>query len=360
MKIMLCCDMLMTSEHEQVSNLKWIKDLIFDVCNYKEEETIIFNNFNNKKFERNIFFFKSNIKVNNDTQFFFNENEISNDSLEYLKKFIPDNCIVIGYELSYQTRFILDKIDIIYIDIWLGPIRFLDDITFALRSNNDFINNRIQSYEIDEEIIKIQARLIKIQNYRGFLRSIHYYNENSAVFVGQVCVDKALLCNGKMLSLLDFKEKFENIISKHSQVYYCRHPFIKDEDKDIIQYIKGFKNVKIGNDISTYHMISNDEISGVYGISSSLLSEAKFFDKYIEYFYKPVVDINYNNVNRYFLVSQCILHRSFWKNIIYDLKNNLIITPFFMGKDKIRDALSFYWGYRKIDKIEYIRNMASK
>ncbi|MCV4626815.1 hypothetical protein OFC18_32575, partial [Escherichia coli] len=61
-----------------------------------------------------------------ETHAHFNEHAITDKSVNYLGNFLK-NTFVIGYELSEQTKSILDKINIKYIDIWLHPIRFVDD-----------------------------------------------------------------------------------------------------------------------------------------------------------------------------------------------------------------------------------------
>lgn len=79
-----------------------------------------------------------------------------------------------GYELSEQTRKILDKIKVTYIDIWLHPIRYMDDVLFGLKSNNEEINNKLYTFNIPSETYYLYADRLKVQNYRGYRKNKSY------------------------------------------------------------------------------------------------------------------------------------------------------------------------------------------
>lgn len=355
MKIVLASDFLMTSEIEQNSNLQWLSDALRE-C-FHDPVYVCSNKFPNRiNFNRLYFFNLSNIEINsNVTHFDFDINNINAKSMEYIKNIFED-CLVIGYELSDKTKSILNKTGTPYIDIWLGPVRFLDDITFNIGSNIDEVLKRIQDYRIDDDLITANAKLIKIQFYRGFNRIKYYYPKGSALFAGQLTTDKAILRDGKMLTVLDFKTEFSEICSKHTKVFYSRHPFIKDQDLEVMKFVSKFHNVEILNkDIPTYSILSDENITKVFGISSSVIFESKFFGKEINYLYKPPFDFN-----EYTCISQCLLFKTFWDHILSDLRTDLAeilkSNPFYLGKDKLRNSLSFYWGYRSIDKLEYYRS----
>ena len=350
MKLIISSDFLMTSEPEQNSNLRWIKDLIGESIDCNK---IYFSKKFNEElaFERSVFFEKSSIHLTSEKHFDFNVDEISNNSLEYLSSYIGSEDIVVGYEMSDKTRNILNKLNIKYIDIWLGPIRFLDDITFAVGTNSKEIRERISKFQYDENLIRDYAKLIKVQFYRGFNRQCNYYDPNSALFVGQMDIDKSVLSNGKFLNLLDFKNRFKEISTLFTKIYYSKHPFLKEVNVDVDAFINKIKNVEIvDNNVSTYSVLCNENINLVFAISSSVCAEAKYFNKKVEYLFHPPFDIE----NDYCLIGQQLVSRNFW-NFIVNNKNFVSIDPTYLGKDKLRDAMGFYWGYRAIDKVEYLR-----
>ncbi|NIL01468.1 HAD-IA family hydrolase [Yersinia mollaretii] len=356
-------DFLMTSGDEQDNNVKWLSDFIKRPLNLATKTNPIC--FSSKEhqgygFFRDDFFKRSNILCDeSQKQFFFEIEDITNNSIEYLSSCFPKNTIFISYELSEQTRNILDCAGLIYIDIWLHPIRYMDDVLFGLRSNNEKINESLKQFNIPSETYFLYSDRLKVQNYRGHRRSNIILKNNSALFVGQTLNDKAIFHDNKMLTLLDFKCEFEAIVKKYSHIYYSRHPFVKEGDEEILNYLKRFKNVSINND-PAYHLLASNEIKYVFSISSSVAHEAKYFGKETDFLFKPVIKIG-DDGNIYYSVMHEIFYGSFWSKVLSPIMETVELKniSYFSGKDKTRDALSFYWGYRNIDKIENVKQTLS-
>jgi len=351
----------MTCDEEQDNNIKWLYDFIKrplkTAVNYSPEKFSTGLN-NSLKFDREKFFSLSGIECNIfSKQFYFHQNQINEKSVSYLKSQFVKDYFLIGYELSEQTRSILNQAKIKYIDIWLHPIRYMDDVLFGLKSNDPEVDSKLHSFNIPSETYYMYADRLKVQNYRGHRRSKANVKKDSALFIGQTLFDKAIFCNGKMLTLNDFKHEFEEITKKYSHVYYSRHPFVKEGDEEVLDYISRFRNVSINND-PAYHLLASDEIKYVFSISSSVVHEARYFDKDTNFLYKPVIEIG-DKLNEYHSVMHEIFYSHFWEQVLTDKKTNEGKIEYFSGKDKTRDALSFYWGYRNIDKTESLKQTVS-
>lgn len=357
--IFITADFLATKESEQSNNIRWLIDIL-------KRPLLQATNLNSKVFKsailepngfvRSRFFKDSNIPFDPaEMQFDFAPEQVTESSISYLKGHISKSTLVIGYELSSATRTILDKAEITYIDVWLHPIRYLDDVLFAFRSNNSDINNSLKAFNLSEEIYYSYADRLRVQNYRGFRRPKLNLHDDSALFVGQTIYDKAISLNGKMLSLLDFKSSFDKLCKRHSHVYYSRHPFVKSGDEEVIAYVTKHKNVTI-IDQPAYFLLASDEIKTVASLSSSVVHEAKYFSKETEFFFQPVISIG-NNDSDYISIYQSFLFAHFWASALKPLfdVNAVEKTEFLDSKDKIRDMLSFYWGYRNIDKVESLK-----
>lgn len=358
MNIFLTTDFLMTNEPEQRSNLKWFQDILQRPVSIKEKNSIstfVLNDFCKDR-SRSEFFSLSDISFDETkTQLFFNNESINTASLSYVSKILQDCDLVIGYELSEQTRYILDKINVKFIDIWLHPIRYLNDVMFGIYANSNSINQRIKSYSIDEELFYVNADMLKVQNYRGFRRFKNNLIPGSALFVGQTLTDKAIFSKGKMLSVLDFKDEFKSITKKYERVYYSRHPFVKEGDEEIISYLKRFPNVEVVGS-PTYNLLAAKEIEYVFTVSSSVVHEAHYFGKESEFLFKPIFNTS-GDTKKYHPIMHAIFFENFWNFVLYDIE-----TPqkdIYLGDNKIRDTLSFYWGYRKIDKLESLKETVS-
>jgi hypothetical protein len=361
-KILLASDFLMTKESEQDSNLRWLRDLyaspIGQACGTRIRVASFYFD-RSWTFSRDTFFKKSTIDFSPvDVHLSFDPECLSEASLNMVSAAIGPDTLVIGYEMSVQTRQVLDRIGQPYIDIWLGPVRFLDDLTFAIRASDPEMNERIDKFAIDPEYIEVQARILKVQSYRGFSRQALVLKPESALFAGQLLTDKALLKDGRMMSLLDFKKEFSEISKRHSTVYYARHPFLKKGDERILAFARSFRNV-VMSETTGYGILCHENLASVYGITSSLVTEARYFGKEARHLSQPTFETVGVGEQIYRLVMQQMLFPSFWR-AIFNGSIEDSVNPLSMGKDKLRDALSFYWSYRQIDKLEYVRAIAAR
>ncbi|WP_150124257.1 hypothetical protein [Cupriavidus nantongensis] len=139
-----------------------------------------------------------------------------------------------------------------------------------------------------------------------------------------------------MLTLLDFSERFEEIAARYNHVYYSRHPFVKSGDEEILSFISRFRNVSVV-DVPSYSLLALDEIKLVFAISSSVVEEARYFDKDIEYLFKPAVPLG-TDCGRFVSVYQDFVMPHFWAEILSPDFHVNVSAPlrYLDGKDKIR------------------------
>ncbi len=360
-EIILISDILMTAEKEQFSNLRWFRDILDRrilkaTGSFPLSMTSSLTNV--EQFSRNTFFNLSNVKLDIDElQFYFDDEEITSESIDFLLEFLPVESVVVAYELSRQTRRVLDRAGIVYIDVWLHPIRYLDDILFAFNTNCIDIRSKIDSYHMDEEYFYLYADKFKISTYKGFKRVEVLLEQNSALFIGQTLTDKAICLDGKMLNLLDYKDKFINLTKKYNKVYYSRHPFVGSGDKHILKWLEGFSNVEVVQH-SAYHLLANPNIKSVHTISSSVVHEARFFNKESHFWFKPIFMLSRSpGKENYLSIYQDFVSPSFWSDILSPVVDTepCQSIKFLSEKDKMRDMLGFYYSYKHVDKSEQAR-----
>lgn len=364
-KIYITSDFLMTKEIEQLSNRRWLKDILERPIHAATGMYIesFFSSLNQEDcFSRIDFFNMSGIDLDIEvTQFYFDVTQITNESIEYLNEFLSES-LIIGYELSEQTKTIMNKLGLVYIDIWLHPIRFLDDILFAFQSNSYSIQEALYTYNVPEYIYGLYADRLKIQSYKGWRRDEIKLPANSGLFVGQMLNDKSVNNNGQFLSLLDFKREFEEFVSLHQHVLYSRHPYLRKGDEAILEYLSTFSNVSL-TEIPTYQLLGSLNLKTVMSISSSVLEEAKYFRKRTVMLYKPVIKLaNDFSMESFASIYQSFVNPKFWEKILSSVMTvkSCPDISYFNEKDKLRDMLGFYWSYKDIDKLEELRTLPRK
>lgn len=361
MRLHIASDVLMTSTDEQESNVRWLGDLLRRPLGRATgiiPLTTISGQQREHAFSRRRFFESSNVKLDSEArQFFYAAHEIDDASVEYLRSAFDPTDVILGYELSEQTRTILTRAGLRFIDIWLHPVRFTDDILFGLASNHPEVDSKLGEHEVDEYMCFAHADRLRVQNYRGFRRFKGRLEDGAALFVGQTLLDKAVFCDGRMLNLLDFESEFRQLGREHSTVYYSRHPFVKHGDEAILDLIRSSSFAQL-IDFPTYHLLASDEIRTVASISSSVVQEAKYFGKATKHLYRPPVPLRWDQPDGYATIGSDLLNPAFWSRVLAPAMQTDPDAPEYRPsatKDRLRDALSFYWGYRAVDKTETLR-----
>ncbi|MHC1727609.1 MAG: hypothetical protein AB9866_16670 [Syntrophobacteraceae bacterium] len=359
-RILITSDFLMTKETEQASNSRWMLDLLRRPI--KQATGILPSSFssslmNSQTLSRAHFFELSDIKLDVDaTQFWFDDAAVTSESLDYLARHLGPEDLVVGYELSEQLRRLLDCIEVPWVDIWLHPIRFLDDILFAFSASERSVYDAMRSFHIAEDVFYLYADRIRIQSYKGYRRFKKSVHPGSALFVAQTLEDKAVCERGRMLNLLDFKEAFESTGAEYGKVYYSRHPYVRRGDEAILKYVKDCGFAEVVNS-PAYHLLSSGKIAKAFSISSSVVYEAKYFGLDTEFLFNPVIRYGERYGQEYLSIYQEFVSSHFWARALSPIlpTNNCDRVMYLEGKDKLRDMLNFYWSYRNIDKVEDMR-----
>lgn len=244
--------------------------------------------------------------------------------------------LVVGYELPTILKNYFEHRNITYFDFSIHPVRFLDDLLFSIESNCENFNTKINKYKVDDRLFYKFASLHKAKMVS---KSTNKTKNNSALIIGQTEVDKSLIKNGKCLNLMDFIEKIKEIKTKYSTVYFKPHPYSRK--KRILNEIKKLGVVVTYENI--YKLLTDQNIEMVAGISSSVLYEAKFFNKEVNYFLNPKQSYDCAIDFDTFTDSE------FWSDLL-DIK--LETKQILVNKkpNRIRDIIGMYWGY---DYLEY-------
>ena len=294
-RIVVCSDPLMNSRSEQSLHLRWFPRLIelpIDwVCDAQFVPLAASNSSDSGRFDRDMFFSLSGIRPKEEQGLFsFSPEEISDTSIDYLCSIVDESDLLVGYELSSQTRAVLARADRTYLDIWLHPVRFYDDVLFAASSNDPAVQAAIACHSMDERLLLSKAREIELAYQRGYLRRDARLPDGAGLFVGQTASDKALMSGNKMLGLADFKDEYHGLGRTHRHILYSRHPMVHSGDGAEMRIIKssGFSSV---TSLPTYQLLASPQIEGVYSISSSVVQEARYFGKTAKFFFGAPVSI---------------------------------------------------------------------
>lgn len=185
--------------------------------------------------------------------------------------------LVISFEIPEFVRKALERLGIPYFDFTVHPARFLEDILFGIRSNVVGIESGLSQSTVKESEIRVGAslaaaslvRLPRIKRLEGL--------SNAALFAAQTPDDKVLIKDGSFLGVSDVFDKLEAMCAAHEVVFVKPHPYAK-ANTIVLALTRLFPNA-ILIDSNFYHLLSHDQLSTVYSITSSTSVEAAYFGK---------------------------------------------------------------------------------
>lgn len=293
--------------------------------------------------------FGINLRSEKDWISVYDRIDIPKEIIEIFRK-LTTNSLCIYIEASETIRRLHSILNTPFIDITVHPIRYLDDHLFGLRTNHNSIRNVLLKYKQNPAEFHLGANLIMSQVGGG--NTNPQISSNSLLVVGQNLIDKALIFNGKLVSLNTFSEQLVQLTKSYDHIYFKPHPFRKD-NKSIFNFLNGIHKTTIINN-NIYHLLSNKNIKCVAGISSSCLYESRYFGKE-SIFFKKSMNFDFEEMpissDTYISISDCIFFPEFWAEIFDAL--NINTKPFQYRTphvpNRIRAALNDFWSQTDLD-----------
>ena len=333
--------------------VKLLKRLIYYATNLEILEL------KNLNFDRKEFFNKSSITDIKESYYLYDISKIKKESIDYLKQFVDSDCLIIGVELGEDIKNIFDNLNISFVNFWFHPYKLFDDMIFMMNTNNVDIFNILTKYKIPEEYFYFYADYFNIYIENNLFNDDKIL-DNSVLFIGQTSIDVSVKKGNEFLNIISYKDYLEKLSENYSKIYYCPHPLEKDI-LEVNEYINSTDYIELINDIPTYFLLTSNKIKKVISISSSVLYEAKYFGKDIEYLYKPLFRIDEDfSINTFISVNNDYFNPYFWSDILSPVINtnkNVINDKIFnYSKNRIRNIRNTYYGYAYLDKDKSFQN----
>lgn len=263
----------------------------------------------------------------------FDSPSVAPQAEAYFADYFRD-CLVIGYELPVVFTRLLTRAGSACLNAILHPVRFLDDVFFGLTSNMPAINAKLQAYRLNEEAFYAAAAFHKATISR--LRPLAM-QPDSALLVGQTEVDRSLIQNGRIVSLLDYQDEIAALRRQHQALYFKPHPYAGQNDA-VQRFVKAINAQITGENV--YYLLCQDSTRAAYGVSSSVILEAGYFGVNARCFKPNAFGENIPVLNHY-------LGSRFWADILesvccVDATQEFAVPAL---PNRMRDSLGLYWGY---------------
>ncbi|EJW13226.1 hypothetical protein A33M_0083 [Rhodovulum sp. PH10] len=171
-----------------------------------------------------------------------------------------DADLVVGSEMPDHLLRILDAAGTAVVDVVAHPVRFLDDLVMALRTNRADIHARLLRHAFDLDAAVMQAGWIRSKV--AWMAPPLPLVPGTALVLGQVA---------------DHADTIRDLALASAMVLFKPHPYDRP-DSATQRMMRGLGAVR-WTDTNLYHLLARPEIETVCAINSSGLDEAEFFGK---------------------------------------------------------------------------------
>ena len=265
------------------------------------------------------------------------------------------DALVIGCELTPCLGAALTRLGIPVIDTVGHPLRFLEDLLNAWRTNHAQVARALEAFRFNLDDAHRQAALIRAKMaWQPTLDA----PPDTALLIGQVGNDKALIHHreGRLLSYADYLEQLFEIGRRHACVLYKPHPYENGygASASVVGRFKAFRRINA----NYYWLVNQDALSTVYAISSGTCVEAPYFGKRAEFFHETLYAFDQTDVSEHGFVAPVPVESAwlwprFWQTVLAPLipvANTSFTDPLFQP-NRIRRSLNAEWSYGAVDAV---------
>lgn len=241
------------------------------------------------------------------------------------------DAFVVGFELPPFLIRHLCRRGNGFLDVTIDPVRFARDLFLAVRTNDRALAARLADCEADENILWADAALLRGQ--MAHEAPPRPAGEEVVVFFGQTNRDRSLIHNGRLATPMAAAER---LAALGRPVLIRRHP--SEETPDPIDaLLRALPDARTTEE-NSYALLSREDVVGVVALSSSLLTEARYFRKPATAVIVP--DINNPALlpvacSRWYRVGAGVLTPGFWHG------EAVRVPPV---PDQLRISLNAFWG----------------
>ncbi len=264
-----------------------------------------------------------------------------------------DGDLVVGYEMPEHLLRLLTGAGITVVEVILHPVRFLDDLVFALRTNDEAIHSRLLSHQVPRDAMVRQAGFIKAK--AAWMVPPLPISAGTSLILGQVDTDRAAVdpMTGSLRSLADHAETLLDLIVQSSSTLFRPHPY-QTQGSGSLSFMRSLRSVRF-TDANYYHLLSLPEVETVCAVNSSGLVEAELFGKKAIWLAPPCFEFGCKepaNAGYGAAVPQDAswYAPSFWKAIHLNtaLSQEQPTPP---SPNRLRRSMNADWGFSIIDRV---------
>jgi hypothetical protein len=257
----------------------------------------------------------------------------------------------IGYELPPYLTGLLDQHAIPYIDIRLHPIRFMDDLLFAVRASHPATRANLSALAIPEAEVIITAGLREAMCQFISQAAIP---ANTLLVLGQRPYDSTQIVAGNFFDAATRRPQIAAIRARHAAIVLKPHPH--EPQHSLLTIAAGLGGAVLGpvND-NLYRLLSMPEITAILTVSSSVAYEAPYFGKTVHTLADLPIRLAWRgdaiDPDTHASLDDIVLSIDFWRDVLAPhtettAPDGVRLPP---KPNRLRIALDSFWNFNEID-----------
>lgn len=186
-------------------------------------------------------------------------------------------CLVIGWGLTPAQQRCIDTCGASYLDIEIDPRRFTEHLHFCARTNDPAIEAALLARRVDEELFWNHASALKGRFARHGAGSLFDARLRVGLFFGQSLVDLSLVSGGRTMHPASVIAPLRELARGVDLLVVKPHPY-EPALHDLAPIARAIPNVAWTRE-NTYALLSAGNVHFAASLSSSVLTEARYFRK---------------------------------------------------------------------------------
>ncbi len=256
----------------------------------------------------------------------------------------------VGYEMPPWLHQVLRALDVPHIDLRLHPVRFLDDLLFAVRASDPATQAALLAMAEPEANVNVTAGLLEAMCH---MISEATVPPDTLIVVGQRPLDSSQIVAGAFFDAVPRAAEIHAICERYTAVVLKPHPL--EPMHGLLEVAAGAANVAgvVGDNL--YRLLSLPQIAAVLTVNSSVAYEAPYFGKRVHNLAPLPVRIGWRGANErpelYASLNDRVLSVDFWRAVL--APHTPVSAPdgaLLPAKpNRLRIALDSFWNFQEVD-----------
>lgn len=257
----------------------------------------------------------------------------------------------VGYELPPYLIAILNAGGIPYLDLRIHPVRFLDDLLFAVRATDVATQAALLERATAEVEVIATAGLREAMCHMITNAGLP---DDTVLVLGQRPMDSTQIVAGRFFDAMAHADRISAVCAAHQAVLLKPHP--QERDHSLLVVASGVARNIIGvTSDNLYRLLSLPQVTAVLTVNSSAAHEAPYFGKALETLAPLPIRLAWRgedvDLSRHVSIGHDVLTPDFWRIVLaphtaVSRRDGMRLEA---KPNRLRIALDSFWNFQEID-----------